>query len=365
MVYSTSDQVNDAKAFIDARELADEPWFVWMGFNAPHTPFHEPPSGLLQGGTGASDKELYDKALEALDTEIGNLLASVDLNTTNIILVGDNGTPAQTVQAPFGPTGANGHSKGDLYEGGIAVPFVVRGPSVQLPKGSTSDKFVHVLDLYSTILEMANVTVPAAAVDSRSINPILEARADNTAREIICEAFGTDLVGLAGRSLRLDSYPDYKLIIHGDPLDTQDTPQHEFYNVQVDQNEGSPLTIATLTGVPLEAYNALVARDAELGGGYNDPPSGPEDTLYIELAATTGPASPPQNQNVDPTGVTVDGVAATYVGRLDQTDTAARYWVKVNVPQAPPYNAAVVTFTDNPNTGDARVFNSIQIIVAP
>ncbi|MEM7393230.1 MAG: YHYH protein, partial [Verrucomicrobiota bacterium] len=67
--YTTSDQVNEAIAFIDSQDPADNPWFVWMGFNAPHTPFHEPPAELLQGATGSSDRDLYEKALEALDTE--------------------------------------------------------------------------------------------------------------------------------------------------------------------------------------------------------------------------------------------------------------------------------------------------------
>ena len=69
--------------------------------------------------------------------------------------------------------------------------------------------------------------------------------------------------------------------------------------------------------------------------------------------------------NLDPTAITVNGAAATYVGRLDTTDTAARYWVKVTVPQAPPYTTANITFPDNPMSGDPRVFNAIQIIVAP
>ncbi len=359
--YSTSDQVNEAKTFIDAKETADQPWFVWMGFNAPHTPFHEPPAALLQGGTGTSELELYQKALEALDTEIGRLLQSVDLATTNIILVGDNGTPAQVVQAPFGPTGGGGHSKGDLYEGGIHVPMVVRGPSVGVPAGSTTDKFVHVTDLFSTVLEMAGVPVPATAVDSTDITPILTG-SDTAQRNAITEAFGGNQ---AGRSIRLGTYPDYKLIIHGDPLDTQDVPGFEFYHLPSDQNENSPLTIATLTGDALDAYNAAIAMDTSLGGGFSDPPSGPEDTLFIELPNITGPASPPGNLNPNPTSVTVDGVTATYVGRLDQNDVAARYWVKCTVPQVASYTSATVTFTNNPNTGDARVFDSIQIIVAP
>ena len=83
---------------------------------------------------------LADARRREVGIELGRLLESVDLNTTNVILVGDNGTPGQVVQAPYGPTGAAGHSKGDIYEGGIHVPFVAAGPDVTLPAGSMPDR---------------------------------------------------------------------------------------------------------------------------------------------------------------------------------------------------------------------------------
>ncbi len=357
-VYTTTDQVNQAKTFIDARNTAGEPWFVWMGFNAPHTPFHDPPNNLLQGTTGTSDKARYQKALEALDTEIGRLLESVDLAKTNVIIVGDNGTPAQVVQAPYGPTGNTGKSKGDLYEGGIHVPMVVSGPSVKLASGTTTNALVHVTDLYSTILDMASVPVPSEAVDSASIEPILAGN-DSAERCVITEAFGADLVGEPGRSLRLGSYPDYKLIIFEDPLDNNDTPVHHLFHLPTDANEDSPLDIGALSGDALAAYNAMVAKDAALG--HLDP----VDTLYIEIEPGSGPSSVPSNLDANPTGITVDGIAATYLGRIDSSDTQSRYWVKCTVPQVGTYTSATVTFSDNPNTGDPRVFDSVQIIVAP
>jgi len=198
--YTTTDQVNEATSFINTQTNAGNPWFVWIGFNAPHSPFHEPPAALLQGGTGSTDRDRYEKALEALDTEIGRLLQSVDRSKTTIILVGDNGTPAQTVQAPFGPTGRNGHSKGDLYEGGIHVPFVISGPDVNLPAGSTSDRLVHVVDLFPTILDLAGVTRPGTGVDATSLLPILQGN-DNVPRGVVTEVFN---VNNPGRSIRLE-----------------------------------------------------------------------------------------------------------------------------------------------------------------
>ena len=75
----------------------------------------------------------------------------------------------------------------------------------------------------------------------------------------------------------------------------------------------------------------------------------------------------PSNAGVAPTSIVVDGVAATFVDRFDQTDTYDQFWVKCTVPSqiTAPYTSATVTFPDNPNTGDPRSFDAISIVVAP
>ncbi|MEM7143611.1 MAG: cytochrome c peroxidase [Verrucomicrobiota bacterium] len=275
--YTTTDQVNEALAFIDRSETDGDPWFCWVAFNAPHSPFHDPPAGLAppggyspQAAGESANAWNYRKMLEALDTELGRLLAGIDQNETNVILIGDNGTPGQVVQAPFG----NGHSKGDLYNGGIHVPLVIQGPAVTVTPGSTTDTLVHAVDLYSTILELAKidpttVAPPTALAQSTSIVPILNGT-DTADRTMIAEGGNGNN---RGRAIITDDFPDYKLIIFHDP-ENPTTPVQEFYNVGApanDINEQSPLTIATLTGTALDAYNACIAADAALGGGFLAP----------------------------------------------------------------------------------------------
>ena len=186
----------------------------------------------------------------------------------------------------------------------------------------------------------------------------------------MAETFTAD--GNGGRAIILDDYPNYKYIVFGNKDDPTDTPSFEFYDIALDPNEGSPLDLATLSGTTLTAYNACVAKDIALGGGYRDPPGFSGDTIYLELPNSTGPASPPNNANVAPTGVTiVDGngttQSATFVARFDQSESYMRYWVKCTLPGgvAGPYSNAVVPFPDNPNNGAARVSTAIQIVVAP
>ncbi|MEM6911408.1 MAG: DUF1566 domain-containing protein [Verrucomicrobiota bacterium] len=387
-VYSTTDQVNEAEAFIRERVAAGQPWFAWVAFNAPHSPYHDPPAELAPPD-GYSAQEVgestssfqYRKMLEALDTEMGRLLQAIDPAQTTILLMGDNGTPGAIVQAPYG----NGNSKGSIYNGGTHVPFLVKGPAVTVAPGSTSDALVHCVDLFATILELAGINelgVPQLAAQntqSESLLPLLEG-GESGGRCVVCESNDGDE---ARRSLRLASHPDYKLIVLQDLTSELDDPIFEFYNVgwpAFDENEQSPLDLNSLSGAALAAYQACLAKEASLGGGYSDGPSSSFDTLYLELP-TTGvtPVVPgftrPNGNEIAVTSVTVDGQAATILGRFnsgtsladESDDLADRYWVKVRLAPANggPYAAARVIFPDQPagQGGAAREFDAVSIEV--
>lgn len=311
--YATSVQVDEAVSFITAQ--GTDPWVVWMGFNAPHDPFHDPePYVTIPGGystSGTTNKDYYVKMLEALDHEIGRLLASVDLSKTNIIVVGDNGTPGQVDQAPAG--GIAG-AKGSLNEGGIHVPFFACGPDVTVT--GTTDKMVHVVDLFATILDLTKVNVSAATagidIHSRSILPIFRGT-DMEDRCVIAEKFGLN-VNTDGRALMMDDWPDYKLTSIQDVTDPLDTPVYQMYELGTNGVELTTLTTPPNPGDPHEAaYNALVAKDQSLV-----PAAQVIVTVDIDLP-TSGvtPAVPPlinaNNGNiVRPNGITIGGVAATW-----------------------------------------------------
>jgi arylsulfatase A-like enzyme len=331
--YTTTDQVNEAVEWIGSQGA--NPWFVWMGFKAPHSPFHDPgsidpdlvpPGGYSVPDTDTSNSANYIRMLETLDYEIERLLASVDLDNTHVILIGDNGTPGQTVQAPY----SRGHAKGSLYQGGIHVPMVVSGPAVSVPLGSTSDVFVHATDLFATILELTGldpVKTPAKEVLSQSIVPVLHGT-DTASRRMIAELFSQDDLS-AGRAIISGEHPDYKLIIFGDPNSSVDVPVFEFYNISDDENEQSPLDVNALSASAQAAYEACLAIDAELGGGYSDPATGVEEIVHIDLPANAPPLINSNNGNiVSPISITIGGANANWdTGTItvnDVTTSAAR-----------------------------------------
>ena len=112
-----------------------------------------------------------------------------------------------------------------------------------------------------------------------------------------------------------------------------------------------------------DAYQALIAKDTEVG------PVAPPTAIYLELPTTpTGSQAVPGNLNVDPLSITIDGVTATFIDRVDQTETADRYWIKCSLPTdtGALYGEALVIFPENANSpqGD-RVFTALQILVGP
>jgi len=159
--YVTSKLVDLA---IDWKDEQEKPWFLWLAFNAPHTPFHLPPTNLHDRQLSGSESDIrtnplpyYFAAIESMDTEIGRLLDSLDEETranTIVIFVGDNGTPGQVAQFPYSRTRA----KGSLYQGGVNVPMFISGPGITRINEREA-ALINTTDLFSTIAALAGVNV--------------------------------------------------------------------------------------------------------------------------------------------------------------------------------------------------------------
>jgi arylsulfatase A-like enzyme len=154
-VYATTDQTDDAIMRIKAMP---QPWFLFLSFTAPHSPAHVPPKKLHSYDPSTEwPARQYDAMVEALDTELGRLLKSIDsevLADTTIIVMGDNGTPEYAVTPPFKPD----QGKGSLHDGGTRVPLIISGPLVA-EAGSEVSAFTHIVDIFPTVAEIAGVEI--------------------------------------------------------------------------------------------------------------------------------------------------------------------------------------------------------------
>jgi arylsulfatase A-like enzyme len=150
---------NEASSFI--RRHSGTPWLLYLAFNAPHGP-HEPTAEREQRFAGiepvARRRCLAQISLldDAVGTVIHALGESGQAERTLVFFLSDNGGPVGQA-AKNGPLRGN---KGQLYEGGVRVPFVVSWPG-HLPAGTAYDAPVSSLDIFATAVALAEVSVPA------------------------------------------------------------------------------------------------------------------------------------------------------------------------------------------------------------
>lgn len=155
----------------------NKPWFLWLAYTAPHTPFHLPPDNLHSSDNLPNTEDdiknnpqpYFFSMIEALDTEIGRLLNGIpkeELDNTTIIFIGDNGSPNQVVQ-----TYGKRKAKGTIYQGGINVPMVIAGKNVKRIS-EIEEALINSTDLFATISELAGTNVNSIH-DSKSIVPML------------------------------------------------------------------------------------------------------------------------------------------------------------------------------------------------
>ncbi len=214
-----------------------QPWFLWLAYTAPHSPFHLPPKNLIsnQSLTGSvadirgNPQAYYFAAAEALDAEMGRLLESIDQKNTMVIFMGDNGTPAQVTQITTDRTRA----KGSVYQGGVAVPLIISGAGQANTRASG---LVNGVDVTATI---ANITgAKLSNSDGQNLQPALQGKS-LTRAYAYTEVFKTaaNTVQQEGAIIEAQAIRDaqYKLIRFADA-------REEFYDVQADPFEAKNLS---------------------------------------------------------------------------------------------------------------------------
>ena len=259
--YATSNSVNEALAVIRKAKRANKPYYLEIAFNAPHSPFHRPPNqlhsydALPEYTPGVDARPYFEAMIEALDSEIGRLLRNVDLDSTTVIFVGDNGGTSVTVAPPYDPT----RSKSTVYENGIRVPMLLAGAGVKQP-GRIVDGLVNTVDIFPTVLELAGIdpsTVipPTRKIDGVSMVPYMRTPGRASRRQYIYAERFTDRFDHGyQRAIR---NADYKLIDRANG-------NREFYNLNLDPLEKNNLLGGALNAIEQSNLDGLEAQLAAL-----------------------------------------------------------------------------------------------------
>lgn len=237
--HATTLFANWAIKAIDKMSASESPYFLYLAFNAPHTPIQPPQSRLTDvqnrlPNVGQKRAKLI-ALIEDMDAAIGRVLARVEATKrdTLVVFVSDNG----------GQTNV-GADNGDLrdgkqsnYEGGLRVPAIWSWPG-RIRAGSTCEAVGVTMDILPTICELTNVK-PPSDLDGMSLKPwLLAPNTPQPDREVyyVRREGGMRYGGLTIEALRQG---DWKLVhnlptqafelfnLADDPEETQDLAEQE------------------------------------------------------------------------------------------------------------------------------------------
>ncbi len=179
VTYLTDNFTQAAVDYIDSYSKTDKPFFMYLAYNAPHSP-NQATKKYLNRMEHVEDgnRAVYGAMVNGMDEGIGKVIEKLketgEYKNTLIFFYSDNGGSLNGASnLPF-----RGH-KGMLFEGGIRVPFLVSWPAA-IKSGSRYNNPVSALDIYPTILAAAKIEYPKAGVlDGVDLIPYLQGKKKN------------------------------------------------------------------------------------------------------------------------------------------------------------------------------------------
>jgi arylsulfatase A-like enzyme len=238
---------------------AGKPLMLYLAYPAPHTPWLPSPS--FRGKSGAG---MYGDFVMMTDHEIGRVCAALDVadmsRDTLLVFTSDNGPvwyPHDVKRFGHDAAGGLRGMKGDAWEGGHRMPFIVRWPG-RVAAGTSSDQTICFTDLMATLADVTGKKLPdGAGPDSFSFLSVLERLqpADKPVRGPLVMQSGS------GRTMVIRS-GDWKLIdgpgsggFSNSPQPRIGDPPGQLYNLRIDPAERNNL---------YHEHPELVAELAEL-----------------------------------------------------------------------------------------------------
>lgn len=223
--------------YLDQAARRKQPFFLYLAYNAPHTPIQPPAEWVAkvqQREPGISEKRAKLVALiEHMDDGIGRVLDRLEKNgqarNTLVAFTSDNGGQL-SVGANNGPVR---DGKGSVYQGGLLVPAGVAWPG-RIEPGSSTDLLALSMDLFPTLLDAAGVKVEHS-IDGVSFLPTLRGESQEPLRR---DAFFRRREGgtrYGGKTIEALRRGDWKLL-QNSPF----APQ-ELYNLKDDPQEKNNL----------------------------------------------------------------------------------------------------------------------------
>ena len=152
--YLTEELSDNAVKFIE--DNSDNPFFLYLSYNAPHTPLQATTKDLERNKhIDIKKRQTYAAMVSSMDDGIGLILDKLEqkniFENTIVFFFSDNGGVEWYNFSDNGPLRG---IKGDFFEGGIRVPFAMQWPN-KIKPGTIYDKPIIALDIFATVASAA------------------------------------------------------------------------------------------------------------------------------------------------------------------------------------------------------------------
>ncbi|MBP0902981.1 arylsulfatase [Mariniflexile gromovii] len=234
-----------ATEFIAKEAKKDQPFFMYLALNSPHSPVV--PSEAWQGKSGMG---AYADFVIETDDAVGRVLKALKDNgiaeNTLVFFTSDNGCSAPVAKADklekeFGhyPSANFRGYKSDIWEGGHRIPFIVRWPG-QVEANSKNDKLICQTSLMATCAEIAGFNISEnTGVDSYSILPMLKNKKAKTNYNLVVHHSINGKFSIRNKKWKLELTPGSGGWTN--PTDKvareKNLPEIQLYNMKKDEEE--------------------------------------------------------------------------------------------------------------------------------
>jgi len=197
--YYFTDLISDkAVEYIRTQSRASKPFYLYLGYNAPHYPMHAPPKYMDRFAHLPWDRQVMAAMISAVDDGLGAIMDELERRgqTENTIIVfqSDNGPSRESRNWLDGNPdpyygGSSGKFKGhkfSLFEGGIRVPSIISWPG-HIPSEQVINEPVVSMDYFPTLLKFAGGDPALYKLDGLDITPVLCERVPSPHKEIFWE----------------------------------------------------------------------------------------------------------------------------------------------------------------------------------
>lgn len=319
------------------------PFFLYLAYNAPHSPYQVPDRYFDRFRAKGLDEAVsaFYGMCENIDDNLGRLLAQLEesglARDTIVLFLTDNGTGTTSKVYNAGMRGA----KTSVHEGGCRVPLFVRWPG-KIDAGRVVTRIASHIDVFPTLLDLCGIPRPEGPpLDGLSLRPLIEGSAANWPERILFTHNPIDETNRYPGAVRTQRYRlvrEFKGPGGGSGARNNDTGASpwQLYDMEADPSEANDLAgqmpgeVARLSGL----YEAWI-DDARGRGLRRLPiPIGHPEENPVTLNAPQAYFEGGLRFNSGP------GFAHDFL--VGWTNAAARIWFDVETAQAGVYEVSLL-----------------------